>query len=539
MRVINRKFGRDGSSPYATGASHVIKIGFDKRKAGATHPSPGKFPGFVICRDSLDGQGNLVVDHAAMQMLGIQYTAEAIEKAKKGELKAPEGLLPTVLHFVIMQSAVRLGDQWSFPGTVNEAYECWTKEGKYCSGDGERAKRKQGNGAQAEIDCVPVGRAGADPAAFCQYSANKTCRSHSRLVLCLFEPNEKGEPEPLSDSLGFTARFRFDTTSEYGAMGFFEALDRAADRVQGYLLRLTGTLSYSIKRRRTGDANFSTGIVGSVLLAIDEDSICQREAEIREYGEKMRRLRIEERKALALPAPEEPIDEAEEVPKPTLVVEPDPEPDPEPEPEAAPAREPWKIRWPVLANQIVSSQLPSWPWQWRTIEGDIKRIGTEAHLRQIQDQDQANHKRLVKRALKEGKPVPAEVLADYPDLAPAAPEAEAAPAEEPEFEPADLETEASEPEIDLCVAQADDYTLADSLSAFADDKFSAYAWFDYESDGKTERFAAPNEDWFFNQPEGSRKDLFRRAKLREICLRLEASEPGFAVLAPTERSVAP
>jgi len=455
MRVINRKFGRDGSSPYATGASHAVKIGYDKREfltgkalADAKHPLPGKLAGFLICRDSIDAAGRLVVDHVAMQKIGEQYTPEAIAKAKKMELKAPEGLLPTVLHFVIGENAVRLGETWSFPGTVSEAYECWTGEGKYCSGDGERAKRKQGNGAQVEIDCVPVGRAGADPSTFCQHSVKKACHGHSRLTLCLFEPNDKGEPEPLSESLGFTARFRFDTSSEYGAMGFFQALDRAADRVQGYLLRLTGTLSFSIKRRRTGDAKFSIGIVGNVLLAIDEDSICKREAEIREHEEKMRRLRIEERRALALPEPEEPIDEAEEVPPspPSLVVEPDPEPKPEPKSE---------------------------------------------------------------------------------------------PKEEPEFEPADLETEADEPEIELRVAQADDYTLADSLSAFADDKFSAYAWFDYENDGTTARHAVPNEDWFFNQPEGSRKDLFRRAKLREICLRLEASEPGFAVLTPTERSVAP
>ena len=70
--------------------------------------------------------------------------------------------------------------------------------------------------------------------------------------------------------------------------------------------------------------------------------------------------------------------------------------------------------------------------------------GTAREQREARKASGVNHRRYVTRALREGKPVPVAVLADYPDLAPAAPAeaaekpapVEAAPAAEPPAEAA-------------------------------------------------------------------------------------------------------
>jgi hypothetical protein len=59
--VKRRKLGRTPDAPHMIGATHLIKIGFDRRRIGARtkagaesqHPIPGKLSGFLIFRQKL------------------------------------------------------------------------------------------------------------------------------------------------------------------------------------------------------------------------------------------------------------------------------------------------------------------------------------------------------------------------------------------------------------------------------------------------------------------------------------------------------
>lgn len=281
-RIKERRYGRTGDTPLAMSATGRIKIGFDKkgtdldhRKKGREHSLPGKLPGFLLCRDSIGPDGNLVVDDQAMKMLGV--TASAIKAAKAKELKADPGILPTALRFVIINNAIATADGWTYPSTYGEEFECWSKGGLYCHGDGEKAMRKQGDGTRLEIECVPIGREGKEASEFCEYSGDKRCKPISRLVLCLYAIGEDGQTLPLDARLGSTGRWRFDTSSEYIAIGFVGMLDNAAARLKGNLSGLTGTLNYNIKSRRTGNEEHPVGRVGQVTMQLDEGEIQRRE----------------------------------------------------------------------------------------------------------------------------------------------------------------------------------------------------------------------------------------------------------------------
>ena len=305
QRIRQRRYGRDGTGPHATGASHIIKIGFDGRelltqqqlqgrKDKGAHPIPGKLAGFLLCRDTLDQGNMLVVDMEAMRKYGA--TPESIKDAKQQQLKASAGLLPTALHFVLAADARREHGRWLYPGTFAEEYETWGKLGRFCHGDGVAASRRQDDGTRKEIECVPKGRDGKPAKEWCPYSVEGTCRAHSRLLLCLFHPNPKTQiPMPVSDSLGWEARFRFDTASEYNPIDFLAALDAAADRLHGNLAGIPGTLIFNIKRRRTGNDAAPVGIVGQVQMALSEREIAKRERELWER-------QLEQGRVDALPA---------------------------------------------------------------------------------------------------------------------------------------------------------------------------------------------------------------------------------------------
>lgn len=297
-RIERRRHGREQSSLHAIGATHVIKIGFDARAKGADKPFPGKLAGFLICRDTLGPRNERLTDHEAMIALGKQFTPEAIERAKKGQLKAPPGLLPTELQFVLMHDAIHAGGQWTFPGTFSESYERWGKEGLLCHGNGAMAMHRQRDATKKEIKCVPIGATGALANEFCQYSKSGACGAHSRLLLCLWVEGPEDKPTALSKAYGWQARFRFDTGSENHAPRVLAELDMAAARLDGRISGLTGLLSYGIQRKRTGNPDAPVGIVGQVQF-----SLC--EAGIREREEKMFARRLEEQRVLLLPGPAE------------------------------------------------------------------------------------------------------------------------------------------------------------------------------------------------------------------------------------------
>ena len=280
QRIKKRKHGRDGDSPRSLGASHVIKIGYDARAKGAKHPKPGKLPGFLICRDTRDTGGNLMVDMGVMGKYGVD--ADMIQKAKAAQLKPDvAGLLPTELRFSLMHDAIKKDDVWHYPGTFAEEYEAWGSLGLMCSGDGELAKQRQADGTHREIACVPFGKEGCEAKDFCPISAKGDCKGVSRLVLSLFAEDPATErPVPVCESLGWEATYRLDTTSGYNPLRVLAALDAAAERLNGNIAGIPGILSYSIQNKRTGNSQAPVGRVGQLTLTLSEISIVQREQQM-------------------------------------------------------------------------------------------------------------------------------------------------------------------------------------------------------------------------------------------------------------------
>lgn len=277
-----RRYGRDDKRGVTGAATHVIKIGFNAAQSDDNNAKPGKLNGFCIYRDTLNAENKYPIDYALMERLG--YSKNQVDQAHRQGFKADDSLLPGQLHCMLMADARRdeHGD-WEYPGVFAESYECYNKQGLFCSGDGCTAHRKQNDGSKKLINCVPYGRSDADPATYCEFSGpGKPCKDHCRLTVCLLFLDADGRLRPLAPELGAQAIYRFDTSSEYGAMGMLEALDACADRVQGHINGLTGTLAFQRRARRTGGEKFSKSTVGHVILQIHEEAIRHREAVIRQ-----------------------------------------------------------------------------------------------------------------------------------------------------------------------------------------------------------------------------------------------------------------
>lgn len=275
-RPTRRRFGRQCKStgPLGMGASHVIKIGRDIRKKGDSHPKPGKLNGFFLCRDTIGEDGyNRLIDQEAMAAMGA--TPEGIAMALKMLFKAPRECLPTELYFVLTKNAVRTGKGWKYPGTFAEQFQCWNKGGLFCFGNGTVAERKKPDGSKALAwSCVPVGARGAEAKDFCPESAKGDCKARSRLVLCLFKAGSNNKPIPLIKALGFEARFRVDTSSEFYAPRVWSELDDASDRLEGNLIGITGTLTFLQQKKRYKDGVAPTG---QILFTLCEEDIAARE----------------------------------------------------------------------------------------------------------------------------------------------------------------------------------------------------------------------------------------------------------------------
>ena len=279
-RIKHRKFGRTADSIQAASATHRIVIGFDARKPGADRSFPGKLRGFLIVRDSIGPDGAPIIDQPCMQRLGV--STEAIAEAKTKQLKAPDGLLPQSLQFVLMSDARRTADGWEYPGTFGEAFECWNKNGLFCTGDGETFSRKREDGGRDHGECRPMGKDDDPP--YCQYSVSGECKGHSRLILCLVLDNRESGPRflPLDPMAGLEARFRFDSSSGYNPQAILAELDRAADRLNGRIAGISGRLTFAVRKRRSPQG---VGIVGQVTLALSEIDIYQREQQL--YQERL------------------------------------------------------------------------------------------------------------------------------------------------------------------------------------------------------------------------------------------------------------
>ena len=344
MRIKHRKWSRETGGSQALQATHIIKIGqMVKSKDGKD--IPGKLPGFLLCRDSLGADNHPVVDIEAMQRLGSD--AAKIAKAKSAQLNSAPGLLPTDLSFVLTHDAAPGPDGWQYKGTYAEEFQCWNKDGLACHGDGVVAQRKQSDGTQKTLECVPVGRAETEAKEYCSFSSKKECKAHGRLILCLWIEGKDGKPEPLSKSLGWQARFRFDTSSDNFGPRVLSELDLAAERTNGSLHGITGILSFQKQKKRyQGERGGAVGITGQVIFTLSESDISRRQQEVRNW---MLQDRATATLQLSGPAPiEEPDDpfqddlqEAQEgAETPATATQPAPEvetpPEPAPQPPAAP-----------------------------------------------------------------------------------------------------------------------------------------------------------------------------------------------------------
>lgn len=306
MRLKNRKHGRTTETVQGGSSTHIVKIGFDARNQGDTYPCPGKYNGFVICRDRVGPDNNLIVDHAIMRRLDPQWSEAKLKQAQSQQLKAPDELLPKTLHFVLIGNAVKDEDgEWNYPRTFGESLQWWGKAGLTCIGNGRTALRTQDDRTKRKMECVPVGREGFPAEKFCPHSMPQgpkkvtDCKSHARLMLCLYIDGPDGKAEPLCRELGWDGRYKFDTASGYNPLYILTELDAAANRCEGKIHLIRGTLSFAMKRRRYEGG---VSIVGQVMFSLNEQDIAEREREL--HRQKMERegrvLQYEAPRAVAM-----------------------------------------------------------------------------------------------------------------------------------------------------------------------------------------------------------------------------------------------
>jgi hypothetical protein len=321
MRLKNRKYGRTEETVPGGSSTHIVKIGFDARNQGETFPRPGKYNGFVICPDRVGPDNNLIVDHAIMKRLDPTWQEAKLRQAQQMQLKAADNLLPKTLHFVLIGNAQKdASGAWHYPRTFSESLEWWGKAGLCCIGNGETAIRTQDDRTKKKIECVPVGREGFAADKFCPHSMPQgvkkvtDCKSHSRLMLSLYVIGADGKAEPLCRELGWNGRFRFDTASGYNPLRILTELDAAADRCEGNIHLIRGTLSFGMQRKRYEGG---VSIVGQVMFSLSEEDIAARERELhRQRMEREGRIltAAPERAMIGMDLPAEPtIDPDEEL----------------------------------------------------------------------------------------------------------------------------------------------------------------------------------------------------------------------------------
>lgn len=276
-----------------TGASHLLKIGFNA--GNAERAKFGKLRGFCVFRNVQGPDGRNPVDYdlmtaliaanvrrepdaaaawrAEMKRIGIAcgesnpVTREAVERAiaeqMKGQLSAADNILPRRIEFIILSAAVRDDrGEWTFPGTYNERFEAYKVggcKGLYCHGDGDTASRWQPDGTRKTIPCNPVGKAGIEDAKlFCPHSTPTKrvnakgeerigcdCLPVGRLSLMLCTRDDRGKLVPLSRVAD--ARFEVETRSERGQERFASALRQAAERLDGNIGGVSGTIWFAIQ----------------------------------------------------------------------------------------------------------------------------------------------------------------------------------------------------------------------------------------------------------------------------------------------------
>jgi len=318
------RFARDKKA--SDGTTHRIQIGC-KKKSRNGKDIPAKLPGFLIHLDTLDENNKFVLDQEAMGFYGV--TDEDIALAKSKGTKAPVGTLPTALHFYLPKNAERQPDgSWDFPGIFSAAYQCWEKDGLFCEGDGDQANRRQKDGTTKKVSCCPAGVEAVEGETYCPHSVEGKCKSHMRLIVTLSQGIKNGDPKPLSRALGFDARYRFETSNDTSEIQMLSVLKSAAERTEGRIGWISGTLTYVVRgRRRAPGSDMAVSMVGQVVMSLSEMDIAYKEQQTHN-----RFVEMANAGQGALPAPV--AEETAPINAEALVYDNAPEPDPnEPPPE--------------------------------------------------------------------------------------------------------------------------------------------------------------------------------------------------------------
>ena len=292
--IVKRKYNRERHGAQSS-ASHLLKIGFNAGDGNKAFF--GKLRGFVVMRNETGKDGKHPVDYALMQLLiasAVQHDPRAAHAWKgahqrlglaynesdpvpmvsvkrviadhmENQLAVPDFELPTAITFEIPSAAVRNEHgEWEFPGVYTDAYIAMKQEGcpgEFCKGNGVTASRWQPDGTRRIIDCNPLGKGGIEDASlFCPYSRPVSkgvgkngkeiwnpppCQPVGTLTLNLGYLSADKRVVPLSRIA--TARYELETRSERAQMKIQQALIDAAERLNGNIAGIPGTISFNIR----------------------------------------------------------------------------------------------------------------------------------------------------------------------------------------------------------------------------------------------------------------------------------------------------
>jgi hypothetical protein len=139
----------------------------------------------------------------------------------------------------------------------------------WCIGDGATAKRRMEDGAVREVPCQLIGN--GDAATVCPWSANGSCKAMTTLAVTL-AVERNGRLEPLTRIKG--VRHRIETKSPHNGASFLRVLDTVADKLDGNIGGIDGTIRFSkVSTVYSNAGKPSETKVGRVTIGLNPFSI--------------------------------------------------------------------------------------------------------------------------------------------------------------------------------------------------------------------------------------------------------------------------
>ena len=204
-------------------------------------------------------------------------------------------VLPQQIQVCLAGGARRDNDgDWDFPNWFDFRRRCLKQQGckgLFCSGDGRTAERWQGDNApKRRIACNPTGKPGVEPEEICPFSLPSerdgknrpaACRAVMSANLYLFYTGQNGRLLPLTGDPS-TSTALVKTTSEAAGWQWYAALSSAADRLNGWLEKLSATIAYSYAVRMTPHhAGGELKSFSGMKILLNELEIIERETQLR------------------------------------------------------------------------------------------------------------------------------------------------------------------------------------------------------------------------------------------------------------------